>query len=61
MPALPPGRVVVVDNVGADKPERMRELAAAAGCELIFLPAYFPELFRGAAIKTQGAGGRART
>jgi hypothetical protein len=36
---------VVVDNVGADKPERMRQLVAAAGCELIFLPVYSPNLF----------------
>src|SRR4051794_1198438 len=44
VPALHRGRVVV-DNVGADKPERMRELVAAAGCELTFLPVYSPELF----------------
>jgi transposase len=44
LPALEPGRVVVVDNVGAHKPDRIRELVEAAGCELLFLPAYSPDL-----------------
>jgi transposase len=44
LPALTPGMVVVVDNVGAHKPDRIRELIAAAGCELVFLPAYSPDL-----------------
>jgi transposase len=36
--------VVVVDNVGAHKPDRMRALVEAAGCRLVFLPAYSPDL-----------------
>jgi transposase len=44
LPALRPGQVVVVDNVGAHKPERMHRLVEAAGCELVFLPAYSPDL-----------------
>jgi transposase len=44
LPALAPGRVVVVDNVGAHKPDRIRALVEAAGCELVFLPAYSPDL-----------------
>src|SRR5436309_3437421 len=44
LPALSPGTVVVVDNVGAHKPDRIRELVTAAGCELVFLPAYSPDL-----------------
>ncbi len=44
IPALRPGQVVVIDNVGAHKPERMRKLVATAGCELVFLPAYSPDL-----------------
>ncbi len=44
LPALTPGQVVVVDNVGAHKPDRIRELVNAAGCELVFLPAYSPDL-----------------
>jgi transposase len=44
LPALSAGQVVVVDNVGAHQPERIRELVAASGCELVFLPAYSPDL-----------------
>jgi transposase len=44
LPALQPGMVVVVDNVGAHQPDRIRELVAAAGCALVFLPAYSPDL-----------------
>src|SRR4051794_11920219 len=44
LPALRPGQVVVVDNVGAHQPDRMRALVTAAGCRLVFLPAYSPDL-----------------
>ena len=44
LPSLRPGQVVVVDNVGAHKPDRMRALVEAAGCRLLFLPAYSPDL-----------------
>ena len=44
LPALRPGQIVVVDNVGAHKPERMRALVEGAGCRLVFLPAYSPDL-----------------
>jgi transposase len=44
LPALSPGQMVVVDNVGAHKPDRIRELVEAAGCELVFLPPYSPHL-----------------
>ncbi|WP_411969461.1 transposase [Geodermatophilus sp. YIM 151500] len=40
LPALHPGRIVVVDNVGAHKPDRIRALVEAAGRRLVFLPAY---------------------
>jgi len=43
IPALRPGQVVVVDNVGAHKPDHMRALVEAAGCRLVFLPAYSPD------------------
>jgi transposase len=33
----------VVDNVGAHKPDRIRALIEAAGCLLVFLPAYSPD------------------
>src|SRR3954453_11929109 len=32
LPALAPGTVVVVDNVGAHQPDRIRALVTAAGC-----------------------------
>ena len=44
LPALIPGQIVVVDNVGAHKPDRIRALVEAAGCRLVFLPAYSPDL-----------------
>ncbi|MBW8767991.1 MAG: transposase [Geodermatophilales bacterium] len=44
LPSLAPGTVIVVDNVGAHQPDRIRQLVAAAGCELVFLPAYSPDL-----------------
>jgi transposase len=43
-PALSPGMVIVVGNVGAHQPERICEPVVAAGCELVFLPAYSPDL-----------------
>src|SRR4051794_24020318 len=36
--------VVVVDNVGAHQPDRIRQLVTAAVCRLVFLPAYSPDL-----------------
>ena len=44
LPTLSTGMVIVVDNVGAHQPDRIRELVAAAGCALVFLPAYSPDL-----------------
>jgi len=43
-PSLSPGQVVVMDNLGAHKTGRVRELIEARGCELWFLPAYSPDL-----------------
>jgi transposase len=43
-PALRPGQVVVMDNLGAHKGERVRELIQGRGCELLFLPPYSPDL-----------------
>ena len=42
-PALSEGQVVVLDNLGAHKGKRVRELVEARGCELMFLPAYSPD------------------
>ncbi len=43
-PALHPGQVVVMDNLGAHRPKRIRELIEGRGCDLIYLPAYSPDL-----------------
>ncbi len=43
-PTLSEGQVVVMDNLGAHRPKRVRELIEEKGAELVFLPAYSPEL-----------------
>jgi transposase len=43
-PVLRAGQVVVLDNLGAHKGERVRELIEGRGCELLFLPPYSPDL-----------------
>ena len=43
-PALKEGQVVVFDNLGAHKPQRIRELIEARGAEVLFLPSYSPDL-----------------
>jgi transposase len=43
-PALRPRQVVVMDNLGAHRPKRVRELIEGRGCELIYLPPYSPDL-----------------
>ena len=35
---------MVLDNLGAHKGERVRELIEERGCELLFLPPYSPDL-----------------
>jgi transposase len=44
VPKLQPGDIVVLDNVGAHKPDGIRKLVEAAGATLRFLPPYSPEL-----------------
>ena len=43
-PALRPGLVVVMDNLGAHRPRRVRQLIEDRDCELIYLPPYSPDL-----------------
>ena len=43
-PALPKGRVIVLDNARFHQSPTTAALAAAAGCQLLFLPAYSPDL-----------------
>jgi transposase len=42
-PSPRPGQVVILDNLGAHKGERVRELIEGRGCSLLFLPPYSPE------------------
>jgi len=42
-PTLGPGQVVVMDNLGAHRGERVRALVEARGCELIYRPPYSPD------------------
>jgi len=43
-PTLQKGQVVVLDGLGAHRPKRIRELVEARGADLVFLPAYSPDL-----------------
>lgn len=67
-PTLSPGQVVVLDNLGAHRSERVRELIEERSCELLFLPPYSPDfspieeafsklktLLRKAAARARGA------
>ena len=42
-PTLEAGQMVIMDNLSAHKPARVRELIEGRGCELVYLPAYSPE------------------
>lgn len=42
-PSLCPGQVVVMDNLGAHRPKRVRELIEGRGCQLVYMPAYSPD------------------
>jgi transposase len=43
-PSLREGQLVVMDNLSSHKGPRVRELVEARGCELLYLPAYSPDL-----------------
>ncbi len=71
-PALRPGQVVVMDNLSSHKVAGVRELVEAAGCRVLYLPPYSPDLnpienaiakvkaaLRKAAARTVDAVGRA--
>ena len=36
--------MVIMDNLSAHKGERVRKLIEERGCELLYLPPYFPDL-----------------
>ena len=43
-PTLEPRQMVVMDNLSAHKGGRVREIVEGAGCELLYLPPYSPDL-----------------
>ena len=42
-PRLRPGQIVLLDNLSAHKADAVRELIAARGCTLLYLPPYSPD------------------
>ena len=44
VPALRPGDIVIMDNLGSHKGKAVRRLIRAAGAKLLFLPKYSPDL-----------------
>lgn len=44
VPSLKPGQAVVIDNASFHKSVRTQELIEEAGCTVIFLPPYSPDL-----------------
>ncbi len=44
MPALEPGDIVVMDNLGSHKSPAVRQMIRAAGARLWYLPPYSPDL-----------------
>lgn len=43
VPSLEPGQMVIMDNLGAHRPRRIRESIEQQGGELLYLPAYSPD------------------
>jgi transposase len=43
-PTLTSGEIVMMDNLSAHKSKKVRQLIEAKGCQLLFLPAYSPDL-----------------
>ncbi len=44
MPSLKEGQIVVMDNLGAHRPKRIRQLIEGRGCLILYLPSYSPDL-----------------
>lgn len=44
IPNLTPGQVLILDNASFHKSAESQKLVEAAGCKLLFLPAYSPDL-----------------
>jgi len=43
-PTLEPGQIVIMDNLKIHKGQKVRQAIEARGCQLLFLPAYSPDL-----------------
>jgi transposase len=43
-PSLCEGQVVVMDNLGAHRPKKVRQFIEARGAQLVFVPSYSPDL-----------------
>ncbi len=43
VPSLRAGQIVVMDNLGAHRPKKIREFIEGRGCELVYLPPYSPD------------------
>jgi transposase len=43
-PSLHPGQIVIMDNLSIHQGARVRQAIEAKGCQLLFLPAYSPDL-----------------
>lgn len=65
LPALPPGSIIVLDNLSVHKNAAARAAVDAAGCQFCFLPAYSPDFnpieLVFAQLKTHLRGAAART
>jgi transposase len=44
LPALRPGDIVIIDNLGSHKSKAVRQLIRSVGAKLFFLPPYSPDL-----------------
>ena len=44
IPELKPGQIVILDNAAIHKSEETKNLIESAGCKLMFLPPYSPDL-----------------
>jgi transposase len=44
LPLLKPGQVIIMDNASFHKSRQIREKIEKAGCELLYLPSYSPDL-----------------
>ena len=44
VPQLQPGQVLILDNASFHRSEESKRLVEAAGCKLMFLPPYSPDL-----------------